>query len=504
MSFKRLYLAMSFGSMTLLLTLSGSLSIRLAAVLFSIFIIYKKDLMKHSQIIFNKLENLFVIICLISFSVDFYLTYLDIFNHEKILSVISYNALATCLLLATLSCACLAFYALRIILISMYRCAKNIILDVWKKSNKESKILFFIACFVFVFIYILVFNETIGFSENYDVIYSIDSSYVKSTMLKKGSYATIQHLFVAFPYFLIRELSSKFDLLLNSKSILLICMQIFMLGFCSLILWCLTHSRWVQIIFLISFPTMLFSFMVEKYQICVLTLLLYVYAVIMNRRENKMMFFMTVGTISINAFMGIVISKKDNIIDRIYDFIKVALEFLSFLILIGRAGVIQGLLLYPNQLEGYMTSKTFYERFLAYTNMIGNCLFRSPYQITETSIWWINNGQYLNVLGFLLLFLCLGNCLTLKKNSSIINVGLLWILFSFVLLVLYGWASNESPLFSILFSWSYIVCGCNIIEKTIINKKLKNGLFILFSLIMIWLNFSHMFEIFVFLERMFG
>ena len=82
-------------------------------------------------------------------------------------------------------------------------------------------------------------------------------------------------------------------------------------------------------------------------------------------------------------------------------------------------------------------------------------------------------------VGIGILVLCLISLFLNRKNKMAI-ISSVWILFSFILLCVVGWGTAENGLilYSLYFSWAFIILLYLLVDKIIKNKKFKFGIII--------------------------
>lgn len=94
-----------------------------------------------------------------------------------------------------------------------------------------------------------------------------------------------------------------------------------------------------------------------------------------------------------------------------------------------------------------------------------------------------------SLTGIIILLTCILSFILNKKNKFA-KISFLWIIFSFIILCIIGWGTKENGLilYSLYFSWAYVSLIYLLINKLIKNTKLKNTIFIILILIMLYYN----------------
>ena len=101
----------------------------------------------------------------------------------------------------------------------------------------------------------------------------------------------------------------------------------------------------------------------------------------------------------------------------------------------------------------------------------------------------LDDVNFICLIGIAILILCLISFILNRKNKLAL-ISFLWIIFSFLILCIFGWGTAENGLilYSLYFSWAYIVLIYLLIDKLIKNDKIKTIL--LFAIVIILLFFN--------------
>lgn len=331
------------------------------------------------------------------------------------------------------------------------------------ETDKKEYVLF--SC-VFTVILIVFYVYTSGWYLQYDKVYSMDSGYCYNNIVSSSTYYDIRHPLlsaVTFPVLafvrLIENIIVPVHMIKIFEAVAFGIVNIQLLLLTGLLLKVLSGHNYAFRMYVLSFSTMIYMFMFEKYAICVFFLVLYLYSICKKERVRATeSIVLAVGTMPTSAFLGVVeLLEKNTIKNKIIQIFKIALSFLAMLICFGRAHV-----LWYGIPELIATKQKFGDAILLLPNriysvvdMIGGAFIAQSSELTD-KYWWTSVGMKVSVAGLILLIIiCLG--IYEGWKDKYVKICALWLVFAFVLFVLLQWSPHESPLFSIYFSWALIL-----------------------------------------------
>ena len=104
--------------------------------------------------------------------------------------------------------------------------------------------------------------------------------------------------------------------------------------------------------------------------------------------------------------------------------------------------------------------------------------------------------NFISFLGIIILIVCAISTFLNRKNK-IALISFAWIIFSFLILCILGWGTQENGLilYSLYFSWAYIILIYLFIDKIIKNQKIKFIVYVILCLILLFLNMVELFNI---------
>ena len=376
-----------------------------------------------------------------------------------------------------------------------------------EKWDKKIYLVFSILCF---FIILIAYNFNQNWYLQYDKVYSIDSGWCFENIYPKPQYYDIRHPIISiytFPMFAIVDtfvnILFEGELVKIAEAVILQYINIQILILIGLQIKLLTKNKMTFIMYMLSFPTMLYSLFFEKYQLCVFLLFMYVFTVCSNSNESdednsKKFFISAVGSMPTSAFIGILeLIRSDKLKNKIIRIAKIIVLSILVFICLGRGHVLK------YGFSEMLFKKTTFandncsivEKLISTTKMIQSSFIALPSFADETKYWWNNITESISLLSLFIIGIIIIGYIK-NREKLFVKIATIWNLFAFILFVVLNWSVKESPLFSIYFSWSLIplfVMGLDyIIEKLKLNRTVVYG--IIFVL-MIVINVTTIFDI---------
>lgn len=397
--------------------------------------------------------------------------------------------------------------AVWMLVVVIFEYCKYFIKSIFDNLDKnEKKIYLFVAIFLMAVVSAVYLLQKEWFLQ-YDMVYSIDSGWCYDRIFPDLSYYDIRHPLISeltFPIWtLIRFFLETFapqNLVQVLTGIFFQWINIWMLIFVGIMLRKMTNDIMLFYLYMCSFPTILFSFSLEKHQLCVFLLVSYVYSKLRKQSGSRGLLVLTAGVMPTNAFIGFIeLLVKQSIKEKIKNIVQIFMIGLLVIIFFGRAHLIDPVNVYreiSEMLSSFATgSLSISQRFFSVINMIESAFIALTSSVTEGQYFWESITEEIPLLAVVLTaFLILGSII--GRKEMFYRVCTVWVLFAFVLFVGLNWAPQESPLFTIIFSWAIIplfVKGLNyMVEKISANKKLIYASILVF---MLSLNIAAIFDI---------
>lgn len=375
--------------------------------------------------------------------------------------------------------------------------------DAWEKKA------YLIISLVTFLLVIIVYGFNNEFYLQSDKILSIDTGWAFDNMISKINYYDIRHPFSSIFYFpiysVVEVLVNNFfvasNITVTIKAIIfqiINCQLLIIMGF---YLKKLTNNKNVFILYMLSFPTLLYFFFFEKYQLCVFMLVTYVFLTCMNRTGN-LAFIASMGLMPISGAIGIIeFFKNCSIKEKFINLLKIFAVGVIFTIVIGKVHIFKYGINEALLMKGLFSNLTLtlQQKIYSTFNMIQSTIISVGTNSSDGIYWWSDITNKLPLLGIIIMIVLVIGFITNRKQM-IAKVSLYWIFFSFILFTILNWSSNESPLFNIYFSWATIVLfvyGIDyIIKKLRLNGKVTYGLMYAFIVLV---NLSVLIDIYSFL-----
>lgn len=330
----------------------------------------------------------------------------------------------------------------------------------------------------------------------YDRVYSVDSGWCFHSIYPQAAYYDIRHpilSLVTFPVWAVTDSFLSFCAPENLREVLCAVfiqfLNVQLLLFVGLILRIITRSRLVFLLYMASFPTMLFSMSLEKYQICIFWLVLYVYQVCKDMDSPGGTFIMTAGMMPTNGLIGICeLFINRPFLAKMKNIAEIFLHGLAVLVCTGRVHLLNFVAAYQEIMEmknSFGGSLTIRERTISVTKMIQSS-FLALSSDASGNYLWRNVTSGVSVLCAVIIVLMIVGAFS-NWHIKFVRIACLWTAFSFVLFVILNWSPQESPLFAILFSWALIPLfqmGVDfLIKKFGMNVKIVYGCIVVTMLV---------------------
>lgn len=325
----------------------------------------------------------------------------------------------------------------------------------------------------------------------YDVVYTADSG----TLLETHTFLNInawqndirQPLFGVFslPFAVTANLLSKALFFVpNAYPILLGIIQALLLLFCFTVLARLLRLEGLKkALFLAlmtaAYPTMLFLFTVEQYIFALFWVILLVEAYCEDAPGRELAFVAATGSLLTSGALIFLLPYKKSFRSVLRELLKAGGLLLAFLAFFGQfpllysaAASIRDLLSFSGAGLG------FGDKLLQFINFTAACVIRPIAGVDMVNYAYVSYQFYpvvsINPVGVAMLILAaVGFALNRKSKLTRISFG--WVLFSFLLLCLVGWgtAENGLVLYTLYFSWAYLVLAYLALDALL--KKWKSA-----------------------------
>lgn len=349
-------------------------------------------------------------------------------------------------------------------------------------------------------------------TNQYDIIYTSDTA----PLVREDAYTHIvsdqndirQPLFglSSLPFYILpRIVANIFPSIdfLYATMIAIIQVWLILIAFTMLSKMMKIENKITKILFLIaltiSYPTMLFMLNLEQYAMSIFYVISFIYMAIQKGKEKDMLYIAATGSMLTSGILFPLLGQKGNLKQSIKQIGIAFFKCMAIFIIFARITLIfpQNIEKQIGRIRQYSNSEyTTMEKLNMYTNFCKNTHSYSEFNevrrnvavkmiakdenkinitITMPTIKQINTTS-LSLIGCIIIIIAvLGFILNRKDCFS--KICFTWSVFSFILLFLLGWGTNENGLilYTFYFGWAFLCLGFQLFEKILKNKtKLKN------------------------------
>lgn len=524
----KFFFVVSHTAMTIILSYHSSLKRLLFSALFSaiiaILLVFRyrfldiiKSIKKEQMII----SIIFTIFTIYKYSYKIYLSSI------RLLSKINWLFRIPLLTNKSLTIALgsLSFFVVFLYFYAFINLLINSLIRIKDDMDYIDKGFFIFFAILFSVLVIILFNKINAFylpkTESgqiiyYDVIYTSDSGshFVTNVYFDLNAVENDirQPLFALFamPFFICATILSKVLYFVpNSFAIFLTIIQVLILTLTIILIVKLTYNKLTSKIFLyfimfFSYPTLLFAFTLEQYIFSLFWLILLIYSFIFERPYKEFYYVAASGSLLTSAITLLLFIKK-NIKTTIKTMFFLVMKFISFIIVFGRFSLLLGVFSYIKHMVLIFGGKglSFSNKFFQFTNFISSCFIAPSAKVCNMCYnhisYQLHSVKGPNILGMFILIIILIGAILIKK-TKIFKIMFLWILYSFIILVLVGWGTRENGLilYTLYFSWAYIPIVFMLIDSFLDKfglKKIKNVFWICIIFCVFIFNFNGMYSL---------
>ena len=241
------------------------------------------------------------------------------------------------------------------------------------------------------------------------------------------------------------------------------------------------------ILFSITYPFILFSFVVEQYIPSVFILVLVFYVYLYKKRQNTALLALSSGVLLSNAIIVPFITYERKIVSWIQSIIRVIITFILLCIFSGKLVIlldafnsIRSLLRFSDIGIADLT----YNKSYQFTNFIESCFIAPNTTIDSNNTFQLAIPAGISLIGVALLCISIISVI-INREMLFARICGLWVLFSVALLYIIGWGSPENGMFlySLYFNWAYFTLVFLFFEKFFekLPIKLKTIKYVVYS-----------------------
>lgn len=249
-----------------------------------------------------------------------------------------------------------------------------------------------------------------------------------------------------------------------------------------------------------TFPIILFSFIAEQYVIAFFYLILAIYIGYYHLLKANYLYIGAVGTLLTSGIIFPLISQFQNAKKWITNTFKC---FIAFLITMILSGQILQFLTFHDQMDKFMgwsgKELLFGEKLGQFLNFVKSIFIAPSAEVVMNQgvpLYHLDPVSGISILGVMILIVCFISFIMNRKNKIAI-ISFLWIVFSFLLLCVFGWGTKENGLilYSLYFAWAYLVLIYLFIKQFFHKEWVLNSIIIFLSLIMLVFNLKEFIQI---------
>lgn len=415
-----------------------------------------------------------------------------------------------------IACAAAAFPFVGVCVLALFHKLENTLKGVFSDVKLGEFVLYGVIAAVMLCFVTVTFFKTDAFygtACDYDIIYTSDSpmlvrdnAYLWLTYgendLRQPLFAVFSSPFMGAAFFLSKLFSvspALNALLMDLPQILLLYFSHFLLAKAMK----LTGLNRIGFMLLIcsSYPTMLFSLMMEQYIFAYfyLTLLLYSFS---NNRPEPLAYWGTSGTLLTGAILLPIMSEKHPVQEFkmwLRDMLNRGIEFVVFILAFARLDVLFGAAANLSALRRFAgEGLSALDRLSRYLVFIESCLYATSSRTTLNELGSISWQQSfvtgVPAVGAVILILLVISMI-LNRDKKISRAAAAWTVFSFALLCIVGWGMRENGLilYTLYFGWAFHVLLFQLAERIESMWKIKHLTFAVSlsgAVLLAWMNIA--------------
>jgi len=369
-----------------------------------------------------------------------------------------------------------------------------------------------------IIVLLLAFNTNMFYRPTYDnqivngdVMYTSDSGvlvyYDAFTNFRMEENDIRQPLFglCAYPFGLLARFISQFLFFLPSYSyeLTMVFIQIVLVAITLIMLARIIkleekNKIYFYLLFLFSFSYFIFSIVVEQYVIGLfyLTLTLYLY---FTSKKINYAFIGATGTLLTSGVLFPLVTKFKNCKQWIKDLLWCAVIFFVVMTLSGQLVQVPYIGQTLKRLSRFTGDISFIEKMYQFTHFVKGIFIAPLGEIVffeDIPRYHLQTFTNYSVVGIILLVVLFISFLLNRKDKCSV-IAFLWVLFSFIILVLVGWGTAENGLilYSLYFAWAYILLIYKFIRYLIKDQRKANGFILFLVVFLILCNLPEMYRI---------
>lgn len=380
--------------------------------------------------------------------------------------------------------------ALTLVFMTMVRCFGEILVELWNCLPKHVKTEYIIFSSIMSASVFLCFQFKPGWVTYNDMIYSADTQAVFSVYFSNPDICDVRHPLlgvVIYPIMILLQATNRiFVSEMHASMFLATGLQ---LVFIQVILWTglmlyqLTKHEMIFHLYCCGNASMIYYMLLEKFQLCVFLLVLYVYLRVQRKTGSDKVYALAGGMMLTSYVVGLteLFDSSIPLLRRIYNSLRVLLCTLVVTIVSGRIHLlIHGWSDALMCMGGFKTKTSLGENVRAVLWMLQSMF--APLDVINDGVFfrWRDVTTGWSVCGIIIMILAILGFIR-KRKDYFTQVAMVWFAFAWILIVAFQWDVIEAPLFNIVFYWAvlplFISATDWIIERLKLNKYIVYGVF---------------------------
>jgi|GEM_PF-3189520 len=362
-------------------------------------------------------------------------------------------------------CYFISSIALAFIILLLLRPAQKIVREMFQSiESNERKLYFTFSVIYLVGIAFLYYHNAMWYKQ-YDIAaFGVDSGWCYYSVFPNLEYTDIRHPLMAeimFPVYALANFVVKIIVPHQlQECILAVLMQFVLMQMVLLVgvmIRIISKRPEVFLLYSVSYPVMQYSLTLEKYQICVFFVVLYLYLLQREEQGSELSYAFAAGCMPTSGIILIaeLFQKRSYFKSWIFRFARIAATGVSVLILLGRSYMLNVVDTYQeiHDMHAWYGGEppTVKEKFFAVLHMIQGSFVALSSEMDH----WEGLYEKTGVLcALIVMVVVIGAILSFKESFT--KMTIIWAVFPFILFIPLNWSPNETPLFSLMFSWAYI------------------------------------------------
>lgn len=338
----------------------------------------------------------------------------------------------------------------------------QVVFALWKETPKLERQVTKWIFLAGIPVLVLVFTVFPFWYHGYDTFWSLDSGFLLKNMTKVDYY-DIRHPLLGIFFYTLSKITHVFCVLLVpaqvevlATAILFQIVNLAIMLLCALLVRAMTKSTTVWICYLSSIGFLIYILAVEKYQVIVLTMLIYLYQTLRGKNAAGWLaasiLFMPTNIFLVSAEFIV----KQSWRERLTRLGTLVVTGMGMVLASGRIEIVLHGLSQVNSARATFAAGDwgYHERFYSLMHFFqANFLAISGTLKDDGKYEWSGLSHFPSITAFVLVALIIIGLVVNFKNKFT-QICAVWIAFAVALFIPLNWSPGQSPLFNIYFLWA--------------------------------------------------